>query len=225
VDHHTGRADITPTTSTDPTHTDPTHTDPTHTDPTNTDPTNTSVPDHLSTPDLTAEDIAEAVTDLSDGRTTRARRRLGALWAQVEAGSPHQAAVAHWLGVAEPDLEAKVRWDGRALEAAEGADDWTMPFAGTGLTLGGMYPELHLELARDYRRLGSSCGAMEHLALARNAVEMSAENRRRTSLQAQIRRLDREICGMRERYPDPDDDDFINTDFPDVDLTDDEGTG
>jgi hypothetical protein len=169
-----------------------------------TDLSGTTVPNQLTAPDLMAEDIAEAVQDLSDGRRTRARRRLGALWAQASPGTVHRSALAHWLALAEDDVEATLGWNERALEAAEAADDWSLPFPGTGLTLGAVYPELHLELARGYRRLGSSCGAMEHLALARNAVEMSGPDARRSWLRKQIATLQREINGMRERYAEPD---------------------
>lgn len=188
MDHRTGRTETTRTS----------------TDTSPADRCPAAVPDQLQPPDVLAEDIAEAVRDLSDGRVTRARRRLGALWAQPAVGSAHRSALAHWLAATEPDLEAKAGWDERALEAVEAADDWSVPFAGTGLTLGAVYPELHLELARDYRRLGSSCGALEHLALARNAVDMSAQDGRRAWLRREIRRLDREIDGMQDRYAEQD---------------------
>jgi hypothetical protein len=178
----------------------------------------------LSAADLLAEDIGEAVVDLGDGRLTRARRRLGALWAQAAPGSAHRSAVAHWLGAVEDDVGAKVGWDERALEAAEAAEDWSVPFAGTGMTLGAMYPELHLELARGYRRLGSSCGALEHLALARNAVEMSGQTGRRDWLEQQIGGLEREVGGLQERGATPEWG-FDDEDEPELaDLWDDEGT-
>src|SRR4051812_49669402 len=151
---------------------------------------------------MVTEDIEEAVRDLSDGRLTRARRRLSSLWVQVPVDSAHRSAIAHWLAAAEQTAEARLAWDERALDAAEAADEWSVPFAGTALSLGTMYPELHLEIARDYRRLGSACGALEHLSVARNAVETSAQGERRTVLRRQVVALDREISGMSEWDPD-----------------------
>lgn len=157
--------------------------------------TRTSAPPARPVADLVAEDVVEAVRDLDDGRSTRARRRLSSLWAQVPVGSPHRPALAHWLAAAEQDLPARLAWRERALQAAEEARDWSVPFAGTALTLGDVYPELHLELADGYRAAGSSCGALEHLALARNAVDAAVRGERRDRLRRQLAALERRIAG------------------------------
>jgi hypothetical protein len=154
--------------------------------------------------DLVGEDVLEAVFDLQDGRLTRARRRLAALWSQVPPGAPHRSAIAHWLAAATPDVQGAVRWGEQAVAAADAAADWSLPFCGTGLTLGAMYPELHLELARAYLRVGSPCGALEHLAVARNAVEPTAAGERRVRLLGQVGRLAREVDGTADGHPDED---------------------
>jgi hypothetical protein len=122
--------------------------------------------------DLVAEDIAEAVGHLEDGRVTLAHRRLSALWPHLTGtAARHRCAAAHWLAAAENDLTAKLTWDERALDEAEAVPDWATPFAGAPATIGSMYPELHLELARDYQRFGEACAVLEHLELARNAAD------------------------------------------------------
>lgn len=148
------------------------------------DPLGTAVPD------LLADDVAEAVRDLLDGRSTRARRRLGALWTLAPVGSVHRSALAHWLAVADPAPATALRWHEQALEAAEAAGDWSVPFAATALTLGEMYPELHLDLARAYQQVGDACGALDHLALARNAFDVTVRGERRIRLGRLAAQLD-----------------------------------
>jgi hypothetical protein len=148
--------------------------------------------------DLMAEDIAEAVNHLQDGRATLARRRLAALWPQLRPDgghARHRSAVAHWLAAVEPEPRSKLAWDERALDEAEAVADWASTFAGTAGTVARMYPELHLELARDHLQRQDVCSALEHLARARNATETLPVGARR-QLRTEIRSVDRQLSGV-----------------------------
>jgi hypothetical protein len=143
------------------------------------------------TSDLVAEDIAEAVGHLEDGRVTLAHRRLSALWPHLTGvATRHRCAAAHWIAAAESALTTKLTWDERALEEAEAVPDWATPFAGAPATIGSMYPELHLELARDYQQFGEACAVLEHLALARNAAD-ALPSVLRTRVRREAARIDR----------------------------------
>jgi hypothetical protein len=131
-----------------------------------------AVPSLIRRPDPVAEEITAALRVLEDGRITRARRRLTELWSQLAGSSstPHRSAVAHWLADAQSEVADELAWDERALAEAEALPEWSVPFAGTGHTVAAMYPQLHLALAEDYRRLDDAYGALEHLALARTSL-------------------------------------------------------
>jgi hypothetical protein len=140
-------------------------------------------------------EISAAVRDLDDGRTTRARLRLMALWEHLEHDSPHRCAAAHWLAAAQPDIRSTLTWGERALREAEKMTDRHVPFAGTLATLAAIYPQLQLDLARDYWRLRDSCGALEHLVAARDSVADRPDDAVRRRISRDIARLDAEMCG------------------------------
>jgi hypothetical protein len=85
------------------------------------------------------------------------RARLSALWEEAADDRQSRCAIAHFLADVQDDTEDELTWDLRALEAADPADPTTQ----------GMLPSLHLSLADDYRRLGETSKAEEHLAVAR----------------------------------------------------------
>src|SRR3954451_12880390 len=133
-----------------------------------------STTEQTRTPDAETE-ILLAVGELADGRTTRARQRLSALWDRdddlddPECIVGHRSAIAHWLADAQSDVEAALARDERALGEAQALAHRHVPFAGTARTVAAMLPLLHVEVAQDYRRLDSACGALEHLSAARDA--------------------------------------------------------
>jgi len=114
--------------------------------------------------------ISDAVTLVAADRDA-ARARLAAVWAEVEAGDPlHRCVVAHYLADLQDDVRDELRWDLRALAAAdEVTQERAAAFAGEpggALDVRALYPSLHLNLGDDYRRLGAAAQAREHLALA-----------------------------------------------------------
>jgi hypothetical protein len=167
--------------------------------------------------------IAQAVHDLEDGRCTRARLRLEPIWARLTdpdcsgVESVHRCAVAHWLGAAQGELTAKLEWDERALDEAELVPDWSTIVAGTGHPIGAIYADLHVELARDYLRMNEPCAVLEHLAIARNAVEVLPAERR-SRLSKELARIDAELD---RRSPAPEDWGWER--WSEDDLADDDG--
>jgi hypothetical protein len=103
------------------------------------------------------------------GATDRDASRAGltAIWAEVEAGDPlHRCVLAHYLADLQDDVRDELRWDLRALAAADEVDDGAVAHE---LDVRALYPSLHLNLGDDYRRLGAAVQAREHLAQARAA--------------------------------------------------------
>jgi hypothetical protein len=125
------------------------------TDPTGTDPT--------------MEAIGQAVTEGRTGDTTSARRKLLDLWSGIGAtGDPlHRCTLAHYLADLHDDPAQALAWDIRALDAADALTDRRVHEHHAGLRVAGFRPSLHLNLADDYRRLGSFDAATAHISAAR----------------------------------------------------------
>ncbi|MFC8532020.1 hypothetical protein [Nocardia sp. NPDC057227] len=113
--------------------------------------------------------ILAAVGAGRDGDTGAARTALLALWTEIgPAGDAlHRCTLAHYLADLYDDPAQALAWNIRALDAADTVTDERVQEQHDSLRIAGFYPSLHLNLADDYRRLGSFRTAAEHLALAR----------------------------------------------------------
>jgi hypothetical protein len=173
-----------------------------------------STPEQTRTPDAESE-ILLAVGELADGRTTRARQRLCALWDRDDDFDDpdcivvHRSAIAHWLADTQSDVESALAWDERALGEAELLPDRHVPFAGTARTVAAMLPLLHVEVAQGHRRLDPARGAREHRVLVREHLALALAAL--ASLPAQdrevpareIARLEAQLSGLRPIEPGP----------------------
>ena len=94
------------------------------------------------------------------GDVDGARAAFAQLWRAAD-DAYHRCVVAHFAADAEPDVEAELAWDRRALEAADevGTRD-----------VAAFYPSLHLSLADDHRRVGDDAQARHHLARAQEVL-------------------------------------------------------
>ncbi|MFG2358427.1 hypothetical protein [Streptomyces sp. NPDC048521] len=121
-----------------------------------------------TSPDPTMEAIGRAVTEGS-GDVEAARRKLLALWSTIGVtGDPlHRCTLAHHLADLHEDPALALAWDIRALDAADALTEQRVREHHAGLHIAGFYPSLHLNLADDYRRLGSFDAATEHIDVAR----------------------------------------------------------
>ena len=107
-------------------------------------------------------EIGEAVALGHSGDTAAARERFADLWDRVE--DPfHRCALAHYAADVQADPAAELRWDRRALTAADAVPDRSAVAA--------FYPSLHLNLADVHRRLGDVEQATHHLTRARATLD------------------------------------------------------
>ncbi|MGW3955121.1 hypothetical protein ACWEKM_30240 [Streptomyces sp. NPDC004752] len=125
-------------------------------------------------PDPTMEAIGQAVTEGRAGDIAAARHKLLVLWSAISVtGDPlHRCTLAHHLADLCEDPAQALAWDIRALDAADALTEQRVQKHHAGLHIAGFYPSLHLNLADNYRRLGSFDAATEHM----NAAKASAPN-------------------------------------------------
>jgi hypothetical protein len=123
-------------------------------------------------PDPTMEAIGEAVTEGRAGDVDSARQELLNLWSAIGVtGDPlHRCTLAHYLADLHEDPAQALTWDVRALDAADAVTEERLQEHHAGLHIAGFYPSLHLNLADNYRRLGSFEAAAEHISAAREKV-------------------------------------------------------
>ncbi|MET7430091.1 MULTISPECIES: hypothetical protein [Streptomyces] len=119
--------------------------------------------------DPTMEAIGRAVAEVRAGGAATARRKLLDLWSTIgPAGDPlHRCSLAHHMADLYDDPARALVWDIRALDAADALTDQRVQEHHAGLQVAGFQPSLHLNLADDYRRLGSFEAAAEHIGAAR----------------------------------------------------------
>lgn len=122
-----------------------------------------------TSPDPTMEAIGQAVTDGRTGDIASARQKLLDLWSTIGVtGDPlHRCTLAHYLADLYEDPAQALVWDVRALDAAHAMTEQRVQEHHASLHIAGFYPSLHLNLADNYRRLGSFDAATEHIDVAK----------------------------------------------------------
>ncbi|MGW7574037.1 hypothetical protein [Streptomyces sp. NPDC054765] len=127
-----------------------------------------------ASPDPTMEAIGQAVTEGRAGDIAAARQQLLSLWSAIGVtGDPlHRCSLAHYLADLYEDPAQALAWDVRALDAADAVTEQRVQEHHASLHIAGFYPSLHLNLADNYRRLGSFEAATEHI----NAAKEHAPN-------------------------------------------------
>lgn len=123
-------------------------------------------------PDAVMAEILAAVELSQGGHAAAARERFDTIWDGIGPdGDPfHRCVLAHYAADVQTDLDAELRWDLRALEAADRTDPERARRHHPSLDLAGFYPSLHLNLADVHRRRGDRDRAREHLDRARETV-------------------------------------------------------
>src|SRR5690606_11308709 len=121
-----------------------------------------------ASPDSTMEAIGQAVIEGRAGDIATARQKLLDIWSTIGAtGDPlHRCSLAHYMADLYEDPAQALAWDIRALDAADSLTDQRVQEHHTALQVAGFYPSLHLNLADNYRRLGSFEAATEHINAA-----------------------------------------------------------
>jgi hypothetical protein len=138
------------------------------------------------------EAIGQAVTEGRTGNTLSARQKLLNLWSAIGvAGDPlHRCSLAHYLADLYEDPAQALAWDVRALDAADAVTEQRVQEHHASLHIAGFYPSLHLNLADNYRRLGSFDAASEHI----NAAKEHAPNLRQDAYGAFLRTALHEVA-------------------------------
>ncbi|MFY1687149.1 hypothetical protein [Plantactinospora sp. WMMB782] len=141
--------------------------------------------------------IVEAVGWGQAGRTGPARERLTELWDRIgPAGDPlHRCTLAHYLADLQDDPAEELRWDLRALEAADTLTDERAQRYHATLQVRAFRPSLQLNLAEDYRKLGRPDRAREHLALARESLPVLGDDPYGQMIRDAVERLGTELAG------------------------------
>jgi hypothetical protein len=124
-------------------------------------------------PDPVMAEIAQVVELGQAGSAAEARERFALLWERLGPGGDalHRCALAHHAADVQVDLAEELRWDLRALTAADELTDQRAQEHHHSLAVAGFYPSLHLNLADVLRRLGDEERARHHLTRAEQAVD------------------------------------------------------
>ncbi|GAA2216338.1 hypothetical protein GCM10009850_118070 [Nonomuraea monospora] len=107
------------------------------------------------------------------GQRDAARDLFAKIWDEIggERGDPlHVCVLAHSMADVQDDARQELMWDLRALAAADSLTDERVAGAGVPLSVAGLYPSLHLNLAECYRKLDDLDSAREHLRQARDTI-------------------------------------------------------
>lgn len=117
--------------------------------------------------------IGEAVQLSHQGERDAARVLFAEIWEEIgaEEGDPlHRCTLAHAMADVQDDVREELAWDQRALVAADLLTDARLGEAGVVVSVAGLYPSLHLNLAECYRKLGDFSRAREELGRAQATV-------------------------------------------------------
>ncbi|MFD9701701.1 hypothetical protein [Lentzea sp. NPDC059081] len=107
------------------------------------------------------------------GQRDAARDLFAQIWDDIngEQGDPlHVCVLAHSMADVQDDVREELVWDLRALAAADLVTDERAGQAGVPLSVAGLYPSLHLNVADCYHKLGELDRAHEHLQRARDTI-------------------------------------------------------
>jgi hypothetical protein len=125
-------------------------------------------------PDDVLARVARIAGTGRSGERPGARVALQEIWDEVgPTGDPlHRCAVAHAMADLQDDPKQELAWDLLALEAADGITEDSVEESGVAISVAGLYPSLHLNLADVHRRLGMVESAHRHIALGRKALDV-----------------------------------------------------
>ncbi|OZM70327.1 hypothetical protein CFN78_25730 [Amycolatopsis antarctica] len=158
-------------------------------------PTETSAA--TESPDPTMTEIGAALALAGAGDTAAAGESLLRIWDRIgAAGDPlHRCGLAHYLADLFEDPAQALVWDVRALDAVEALTDERARRHHDSLRVAGFRPSLHLNLADNFRRLGSFDATAEHIAAVRRHQDTLADD----AYGAMIRQATTEVAAAIEQ--------------------------
>jgi hypothetical protein len=149
----------------------------------------------VSSADPITAELMAIIGVLHGGERALARERFGELWARIEGRDAfHECVLCHYMADAQDDPADELAWDLRALNAADGLADWPPARCGPAGPVRGLYPSLHLNLAADYVKLQRPEAARVHLARARAATRVLADDGYGNGVRAAIARLEQRMA-------------------------------
>ncbi|MFF5229518.1 hypothetical protein [Dactylosporangium sp. NPDC000521] len=92
------------------------------------------------------------------------------------------------------DVHLEIVWDQRALAAADLLTDDRVAKAGVPLSVAGLYPSLHLNLAECHRKLGDLGRAREHLRQAQAGMGALGDDEYGQLIKSGLERLTQQLA-------------------------------
>jgi hypothetical protein len=119
-------------------------------------------------PDAVMARIGEGIARSQQGDALAARALFTEVWEQLPADGDalHRCALAHSMADVQDDPADELRWDLRALAAAEQLSDARVADATAATSVAAFLPSLHLNLADVYLRLGDLDASAQHVDAA-----------------------------------------------------------
>lgn len=131
------------------------------------------------------------------GQRAAARDLFAQIWDEIggEGGDPlHVCVLAHAMADVQDDVHQELVWDQRALTAADLLTEARVAQAGVTLSVAGLYPSLHLNLAECYRKLGDLGPAREHLQRAQAGIGALGDDEYGQLIRGGLDRLTRQLA-------------------------------
>ncbi|WP_370182737.1 hypothetical protein [Rhodococcus wratislaviensis] len=153
----------------------------------------------MDTSDAVMARIAQGQELAVAGDREGARRIFEKVWDAL-AGSGedtadplHVVTLAHYMADVQTDPAEELRWDLRALAAADSLTDERAQEHHSSLQVAGFYPSLHLNVAASHHALGQSSEARHHLDRAAQSCEHLAEDGYGRMIRGAVERLRAEL--------------------------------
>ena len=153
----------------------------------------------MDTPDAVMARIAQGQELAVAGDREGARRIFEEVWdALAGAGDAtpdplHVVTLAHYMADVQTDPAEELRWDLRALTAADSLTNHRARQHHSLLQVAGFYPSLHLNVAAAHHALGQSSEARHHLDRATQSCEHLTDNGYGRMIRAAVERLRAEL--------------------------------
>ncbi|OUS93670.1 hypothetical protein [Rhodococcus sp. NCIMB 12038] len=153
----------------------------------------------MDTPDAVMARIAQGQERAVGGDREGARRIFEEVWDALQGSGDtapdplHVVTLAHYMADVQTDPAEELRWDLRALDAADSLTDDRAKEHHSSLSVAGFYPSLHLNVAAARHALGQSIEARHHLDRAAQCCEHLADDGYGRMIRGGIARLRAEL--------------------------------
>ncbi|BAH50120.1 hypothetical protein [Rhodococcus opacus] len=153
----------------------------------------------MDTPDAVMARIAQGQGRAVAGDREGARHIFEEVWHALQGSGDtapdplHVVTLAHYMADVQTDPAEELRWDLRALRAADSLTDDRARAHHPSLSVAGFYPSLHLNAAAAHHALGQSAEARHHLDRAAENCGSLAEDGYGRMIRGAITRLRDEL--------------------------------